>query len=393
MIQMLGHGRSRATLVVVGVLALDAFATGTANASPHWTWHSGAPVPARLDAQSCASASLCVAIEQSPIGPEGSLLISTDPTRRASTWTQTDVDGNTPLAAVACRASSFCVAVDTHGNVLSSRDPTGGPSAWKIVNVDPPGVVPGFNASAALTCPSTRLCLALDGSGRLLISRHPSGGATGWKVEQVDPNKSAACYYEHKTGPNCRAALEYLACPSVSMCVAVDDSGRILTSTHPAAEGKKWSSWGPRTPNFHWLIGLSCPTTTFCLGGQPTGGGVAAWNPTRPRTNPRPVGDDHGGILGEFCLSARWCFTWLNSNKVFISTDPGSTHASWTPTTLPGGKAALQSMSCPTTTICLASVATFTPNFWGAGPQTERDSLDLVTSSRGRMSDRANRRT
>jgi hypothetical protein len=65
-----------------------------------------------------------------------------------------------------------------------------------------------------LSCPSSGLCLAMDGSGKVVTSSNPTGGASAWTLTNLDVD-----------------AFNYLSgvsCPSISLCVAVDRSGNVV---------------------------------------------------------------------------------------------------------------------------------------------------------------------
>jgi hypothetical protein len=70
------------------------------------------------------------------------------------------------LQDVSCPAPSLCVAADYAGDVVSSADPTGGPSAWEATPIaDSFGPV----SLDAVACPSTRLCIATDSLGEATV--------------------------------------------------------------------------------------------------------------------------------------------------------------------------------------------------------------------------------
>src|SRR5438445_10673591 len=83
----------------------------------------------------------------------------------------------TSLPAASCPSSSLCVAVDVNGNVVTSSNPTGGATAWRVTNVD------GSNALTGVSCPSSVFCVAVDGSGNVATSSNPTGGAAAWTVD------------------------------------------------------------------------------------------------------------------------------------------------------------------------------------------------------------------
>jgi hypothetical protein len=67
-----------------------------------------------------------------------------------------DIDGTNHLFAVSCVTGAFCVAGDDHGDVVTSKDPTAGASAWTVAAVDSPHWI------LSLSCQSTSLCAAGD---------------------------------------------------------------------------------------------------------------------------------------------------------------------------------------------------------------------------------------
>ena len=141
-----------------------------------------------LGAVSCASASLCVA------GGLGTgLVVSTNPTGGAGAWRQTVPLPASRVAGVSCPSANLCVAAvttlvggrlgpePTGAEILTSTDPTGGASAWKVATV---GNEPGGLDN--VTCPSVSLCVAGDASGNIVTSTDPTGGASAWTVTTVE---------------------------------------------------------------------------------------------------------------------------------------------------------------------------------------------------------------
>jgi hypothetical protein len=190
-----------------------------------------------------------------------------------------------------CVSVSLCVAGDADGNILTSTNPGGGASAWSAAAVGAGPLI--FNIS----CPSTSLCLATDDNGDLLTSTNPTGGASAWSVSDVDPN----------------SAISSLSCPTTSLCVAGDYSGDVLISTDPAGGGTTWN-FTPIRPGFeHYTIDVSCPTADFCFATASFGGG---------------------------------------NSRLFSSTDGGN---SWQQIAVIGPAKWINSVSCPTTLLCVAA--------------------------------------
>ena len=92
----------------------------------------------------------------------------------------TNVDGTHTLYGVSCATASLCVAVDDAGNVVTSTDPTGGAAKWTAANVD------GSNSLRDVSCPSTSLCVAVDNVGNVVTATDPTGGSAAWTAASVD---------------------------------------------------------------------------------------------------------------------------------------------------------------------------------------------------------------
>lgn len=127
------------------------------------------------------------------------------------------------------------------------------------------GVVdPG--APAGLACPSSSLCVAVDAGGNAVTSTSPGLGATRWTASAIDPG----------------VALTAVSCPSAQLCVAVDRAGQILTTTNPSGPAMSWQR-GALVG--HPWASVSCPATSLCVavGGQDVAftsdpvAGVSSW--------------------------------------------------------------------------------------------------------------------
>lgn len=104
-----------------------------------------------------------------------------------------------------------------------------------------------------ISCPSVSLCVAMDEQGTVLSSTDPTGGAGAWSLASVDPGH----------------AITGVSCPTESLCLAVDEAGNVLTSTHPAGGAGAWSisSVDPShaiTP-LHALTSVSCAPEGLCV--------------------------------------------------------------------------------------------------------------------------------
>ena len=78
-------------------------------------------------------------------------ITATNPLGGADAWTVTNVEGSANLNAISCPSARLCVAVDDSGFALASTDPTGGAGSWIVNKVD------GSVNLAGVSCTTTGL--------------------------------------------------------------------------------------------------------------------------------------------------------------------------------------------------------------------------------------------
>jgi hypothetical protein len=252
--------------------------------------------------------------------------------------------GQTPLSAVSCPTALLCVAGDAHGDILASADPAAGPSSWRIARVDNKIIPAPFNNGiVALACPSASLCVGADGSGDLLTSAAPSGGADAWRVTPLE-----------SSGPGLfpTSGLTALSCPSVSLCVAADRQGNVLTSSAPSDGASKWRSRNiDAKPGFLGIASVSCSSPTFCVAVDGAGDVITSTNPTGGSSawKLRNV-DGATALFGVSCASTSLC-----GAGVVVSTNPASGSPSWQHATVDQANVnRLNAVSCPAVSMCVA---------------------------------------
>jgi hypothetical protein len=177
-----------------------------------------------------------------------------------------------------------------------------------------------------------------------------ASGFAAWKVSMAP------------LSPN---GLNAVSCPSVDLCVTIDNQGNVLTSTDPA-HGAWTITASP--PGIAAVGVLSCPTTSFCAGTTQTGvytstnptGGSAAWTFT-PLTSPVP---GQLSWLGQVsCASASFCALTFDvvapptqqSGEVLVSTNPTGGRGAWTASY--SSPQPIDDLSCPSTSLCVATDA------------------------------------
>jgi hypothetical protein len=261
---------------------------------------------------SCPTPGLCIAVTF-----DGFVYSSTDPTGGDGAWRVTDIDGkgrDTHLMSVSCPSPSLCVAVSgdryTAGKILSSTNPTAGPVAWFVVQLDETLDLRG------VSCPSPSLCVAVAENGRMVVSTDPTGGAAAWR----DIGAPA--------GPG---NLQAVSCIAVHLCVAGNASGNLLTSKDPAAGAGTWSSTdGGGSVQ---ITGISCLSTMRCIAVDNNGdvlasvdptGGRSAWSFENviPYVKPGQFDQPYNAMFGISCPSASFCAVVAANSRIFTSTDP-----------------------------------------------------------------------
>jgi hypothetical protein len=435
--------RSRAwgysALVVCMAMVLSGVSgSSVAQAADPLSWSAPAlfdhgPHPVNgLTSVSCPSASLCVATDE-----DGNVLTSTNPTGGAGAWSAPiSVDAGRVIDQISCPSTTLCVAVDGEGNAIVTTEPTAGASAWHVAKIDP-NVTSMRKAQdfATVSCPTTSFCVVMDELSDLITTTEPTGGASKWKIEQrerlVSTFTALACANESlcvaandvAEGCNCLLSstnpsggwaawpvvaidpgplgfISSFSCPSASLCVGTDVEGRIISSATPGAG--PWAFSSPITGG-EILTGMSCASSTLCVAAgygrvyvstKPAGGSgewtaldidaenrlaavtcapgttlcvavdgkgalLATTNPTggagswgNPVQVDESTVDEPDRMSAVSCSSASLCVAGDELGKVLFSTNPAGGASSWsTPVPISGG--VISGLSC-ITGLCVA---------------------------------------
>jgi hypothetical protein len=236
------------------------------------------------------------------------------------------------------------VLVDGSGNVLTSRNPTGGASGWSSGRVDASVDAPGHLSGLwGVSCASNSSCVALDRNGGIASSTDPAAGASSWRVV-------------HVAGA---AEAEHLSCVS-SLCVLVSQHG-VLWSRDPTARSPRWHStelapYGPWDPRGD----VSCPSLSLCIVGsggelastvKPTGQALA-WT-----LRPFPYSQSIAAIS---CPAAALCVAVDDVGDAITSTAPGARRPAWRTFQISGPNP-IGTVACPSVSLCVASLSL--PNY------------------------------
>ncbi len=312
-------------------MALGCVASAPAGAAPElMSWRTAEIDGTALTGVSCASSSLCVAVDGS-----GRALVATDPAAgSASTWHTAAIPGAGALTGVSCPSSSLCVAVDGGGSVAISTNPVGGGPTWHTAKI----------SGAALTgvsCASNSLCVAVDASGNAFVSSNPGEGAGG-----------GASWRENPIGHT----LTAVSCVAGPLCVAVDEAGDVLESSEPAG------SWVARQIDSSPLVAVSCASAPagVCVAVDGTGAALASGNPGAglPRESTAtwsatPLGLTGGAPTGASCAAAGLCVMSASNGGAYVGDNPTAAAPSWRFESI-DSPASLSGVSCVSEGLCAA---------------------------------------
>jgi hypothetical protein len=275
------------------------------------------------EALSCPSSSFCVATDLS-----GNVMTSSNPSGGLGAWTKAHISDSTPeLVSASCPSASFCAVAGVafgpptftpHSEVWTSTDPTGGPSAWHGTALG------GETYVKSISCPSANFCAVVGQTGiegeehprsEVWTSSNPAGGPSAWHAAVIDAGN----------------LVNAIGCPSSGLCLVVDQQGNVLTSTNPTGGSAAWSapqSIGPQTNGIPVsLNAVSCVGIGFCAVSsgydyidteQPgTGNLVYSFNPTGGASawgaSP-PMAD---GLFSLACPGAGECLSVDYSGNVY----------------------------------------------------------------------------
>jgi hypothetical protein len=198
-----------------------------------------------------------------------------------------------------------------------------------------------------VSCPTISLCVAVDQSGNVITSTAPTGAASKWVLAAADGSNPAG--------------FASVSCASAALCVAADDLGNLVASTNPTGGTHAWILAAVDAPagGSNGAGSVTCPTAGLCLAvasgsagnlllsSTNPSGGASAWTKTT-------------GILGGvpleavFCASATLCVAEDPATDVATSSNPTGGSAAWTtdiavgtPNHLSGGAA------CPSASLCV----------------------------------------
>jgi hypothetical protein len=251
------------------------------------------------------------------------------------------------LTGVACPSSKLCVAVDRQGDVVTTRDPAAPEPAWTVTAVDDHSTTASFTSGlSGVSCPSVSLCVAVDRAGYVLTSKHPAAGAAAWKATKLDAGAAP--------GPVLIAeGLTGVSCPTVRLCIAVDAAGDAFTSHNPSGGRATWRRTRiDPAPSAFGLTGVSCPSAALCVSTSGGNGVIVSADPAARRSAWKLTGATGGGVLeGVSCATRSLCVAIDSGGDALTATHPSGLWRAARISTVPTGLAAI---SCTRPSLCVA---------------------------------------
>lgn len=205
---------------------------------------------------------------------------------------------------------------------------------WSAAQIDQQESVDSGTIEA-LSCPSVTLCVAGDHQGNILTSTRPGGGRKAWATTRVDAAGAGLPW------------INGISCPSVALCIAVDQSGGVLMSTDPTGGINAWSHVAVSGSA---LAAIACPSVSDCV----AVGGAQAFSSAAPvggaSTWSAQTVDAPNHLTSVSCPSVSFCAAVDDGGNVLIAPDPAGP---WTSAHL--SSHALLAISCASESLCVAT--------------------------------------
>jgi RHS repeat-associated protein len=315
---------------------VEAGTSTTGTATSQWTDPTDIDSTRAIDAETCTTATFCVAVGASGYAT----------TYNGTTWsTPVDADSTRTMDAVSCTSSTFCVAVDTSGDATDFNGTT-----WSTpVDID------STRSVNAVSCVSTTFCVAVGASGYAAI--YTGTWATSSDIdstrtmdalsctsstfcEAVDTSGDATKYtgsWAASTDIDSTRSVNTISCTSSTFCVAAGASGyaAVYTGTWAASSD---------VDSTRAIKDVACPSTTLCLAVDSSGYSTT-YNGTSWST---PTDID-----GSNALTALSCASSTNCAAVDADGNALTYTGSWSSAISVDATRSVSAISCPTATFCI----------------------------------------
>ncbi len=339
-----------ALLLVVGVLGALAAPAGATVAGWQVSVNDAPQItPGTVD---CPSATICYALDETPLTAAPPAAIISKSTDGGSTWhalTVLPVVGQ--LNGISCPSTTTCYAVgwDASANPVLVQTSDGG-SNWAT------DTLPAGTSPVAISCPTASTCFApADVNG---------GAGSGGSETVLHTTDSGATWTSQTVPAAVTGTFKAVACSSASDCavgVRTSSGAGIMSTTDGGA------TWGMDVTlsTLASVDSLACaPATTTCFAvGEVSpsyGADVITGDLVSGSWSSQTVPSGVSGFFGISCPSAQVCeAAGLTTGTPgpggtggIIGTTDGGT--SWNVQTIPGATPGLADVSCATTTACVA---------------------------------------
>jgi hypothetical protein len=218
----------------------------------------------------------------------------------------------------------------------------------------------GSNHLNSVACPSVSLCVAVDAIGNVTYTTTPTTG--GWSGSvSIDNGHS----------------LTGVSCPAAALCFAVDNHGSLFASTAPNSPAWTAATIDGTTA----LNAISCPSAALCVAVDASGGVRSSTNPGSPSSWGGQTIDGTHHLTGVSCPTTSFCAAVDNVGQVLVTTTPTS---NWGQAlALNGASGGLTSISCTTSGLCVATAANgnvyASANASSATPTWSETAVDVPT--------------
>ncbi len=237
------------------------------------------------------------------------------------------------ITSISCPYSTLCLGVDSSGRILEDTNPESATTKWTFSSLD------SSTSLNYISCPinsitSSAICITVGQNGDVYTTSNVSGSSPiVWSKSSVDSSN----------------AIVSLSCPSVSLCVAGDSNGNIITSTSPTTTG----SWlVSNVDSGEIILALTCFSSNLCIAGDSNGNILDSISPASASSWTSNKVDGYFKLSTAFCLNVNLCLMADNMGRVLTSFTP-TVSSSWTINIVDSGTS-INSVACPSPTFCVA---------------------------------------
>jgi hypothetical protein len=230
--------RSALSPAILAFMSLLLLSTPSASAAPlAWSAPVRVDTAGAITSLSCPATSFCAAVDSARN------LLTSDPA--SSTWPVTGTDSAATPLSVSCGSASFCAVGDSGGSAISYSN-----GSWGA-RTAPPGQSFALNA---VSCTSSVFCLA--GSGVTTTPRTLNGGTT-WEVQ----NGQGVNYPGQLVAVSCAPGAD----ATTGFCVVVDGGNAAFPSSNGGVNFLPGNRPDGVISGASGLASVSCTSSTSCV--------------------------------------------------------------------------------------------------------------------------------